>query len=169
MIRTHKEWVIQFDFYSTGVHPIYYLRFNEECTQFNNIDDLITKLQELTQSESKYKKGQEVFYCCDNEIYDFKIREIHSNESTEFLYSGDGHDVYECDLYLTKEALIESQLVYWSSLMAKEELKHKQSSCSESIRKHHELEEECTHQSDGMIYTSSPPQNKCKKCGEFYR
>jgi hypothetical protein len=27
----------------------------------------------------------------------------------------------------------------------------------------------CNHESDGMIYTSNPPKNKCKKCGEFYR
>lgn len=29
--------------------------------------------------------------------------------------------------------------------------------------------EGCLHENDGMIYTSNPPQNKCKKCGEFYR
>jgi hypothetical protein len=28
---------------------------------------------------------------------------------------------------------------------------------------------QCRHESDGMIYTSNPPQNKCKKCGAFYR
>lgn len=27
----------------------------------------------------------------------------------------------------------------------------------------------CQHESDGMCYTSHPPQNKCIKCGEFYR
>ncbi len=27
----------------------------------------------------------------------------------------------------------------------------------------------CNHESDGMIYTSNPPQNKCKKCGVLYR
>ncbi len=27
----------------------------------------------------------------------------------------------------------------------------------------------CQHEHDGMIYTSNPPQNKCIKCGEFYR
>ncbi len=27
----------------------------------------------------------------------------------------------------------------------------------------------CDHKSDGTVYTSNPPQNKCKKCGEFYR
>jgi hypothetical protein len=30
-------------------------------------------------------------------------------------------------------------------------------------------EHPCKHESDGSIYTSNPPQNKCKKCGEFYR
>lgn len=27
----------------------------------------------------------------------------------------------------------------------------------------------CVHENDGMSYTSLPPQNRCKKCGEFYR
>ena len=27
----------------------------------------------------------------------------------------------------------------------------------------------CHHEHDGMIYTSNPSQNKCVKCGEFYR
>lgn len=27
----------------------------------------------------------------------------------------------------------------------------------------------CKHESDGNIYLSNPPQNKCKLCGEFYR
>lgn len=28
---------------------------------------------------------------------------------------------------------------------------------------------ECKHESDGWMYMSNPPQNKCKKCGQFYR
>ena len=28
---------------------------------------------------------------------------------------------------------------------------------------------ECQHESDGSIYCSNPPQNKCIKCGGFYR
>lgn len=28
---------------------------------------------------------------------------------------------------------------------------------------------ECEHKSDGNVYTSNPPQNKCIKCGELYR
>ncbi len=27
----------------------------------------------------------------------------------------------------------------------------------------------CQHESDGIIYTSNPPQNKCVKCGELYK
>jgi len=27
----------------------------------------------------------------------------------------------------------------------------------------------CDHESDGFCYTSYPPQNRCKKCGDFYR
>lgn len=27
----------------------------------------------------------------------------------------------------------------------------------------------CVHESDGLCYTSNPPQSKCKKCGKFYK
>jgi len=27
----------------------------------------------------------------------------------------------------------------------------------------------CEHESDGHVYTSYPPQMKCRKCGDFYR
>jgi hypothetical protein len=27
----------------------------------------------------------------------------------------------------------------------------------------------CEHESDGLIYTSNPPKNKCVKCEEFYQ
>ena len=27
----------------------------------------------------------------------------------------------------------------------------------------------CQHESNGMVYTSNPPQYKCTKCGQFYR
>lgn len=26
----------------------------------------------------------------------------------------------------------------------------------------------CEHENDGLIYTSNPPQSKCKKCGGFF-
>lgn len=29
-------------------------------------------------------------------------------------------------------------------------------------------QEECQHESDGLVYTSYPPKLKCGKCGEFY-
>ena len=31
------------------------------------------------------------------------------------------------------------------------------------------IERECEHEDDGNCYYSSPPQCKCRKCGEFYR
>ena len=43
--------------------------------------------------------------------------------------------------------------------------------CSESIRKHHELEdgeELCQHEAEPKINYSNPLNDICKKCGEFY-
>jgi hypothetical protein len=31
------------------------------------------------------------------------------------------------------------------------------------------IERECQHEDDGNCYYRTPPQCKCKKCGEFYR
>lgn len=34
---------------------------------------------------------------------------------------------------------------------------------------HCKIVKSCDHEDDGNIYASNPPQNKCKKCGEFYK
>ena len=39
----------------------------------------------------------------------------------------------------------------------------------QSLIDNYDEPKECEHASDGMIYASYPPMNKCKKCGEFYR
>ncbi len=32
-----------------------------------------------------------------------------------------------------------------------------------------EVEKPCDHAWDGLVYTTYPPQSKCRLCGEFYR
>jgi len=78
-----------------------------------------------------------------------------------------GYEI-ESKIFTTRESLIEAQIKYWQSLN-KPKL-----SCSESIRKHHELEDDvCQHESDGKQYGAiewgALPTYICKKCGRVYK
>jgi len=160
-------------------------------SEFNSIDDLIAKLQELTQPESKYKVGETIWYVNSRQIpLSMKIQYIDFEKDKEPFYVEEKYHLPQSAAYSSLEELIESQLVYWSSLMAKEELNHKQSSCSESIRKHHELEDEekkgrdkakelinslCKsgkHERDpkyqGGCWEEIDHHHRCIKCGMFY-
>ena len=57
----------------------------------------------------------------------------------------------DIEFYSSKEQLIQAQIDHWTNLLEDES------------------QEPCQHESDGAIYCSNPPKNKCKKCGEFYR
>lgn len=75
-----------------------------------NMDDLITKLRELTQSEPKYKKGQTVWTLTNHEAPD-DIIEITLNQD---INDDEG-------LYPSKAALIEAQIEYWSNMQYSQE------------------------------------------------
>lgn len=77
---------------------------------YDNIDDLITKLRELTQSEPKYKKGQTVWTLTNHEAPD-DIIEITLNQD---INDDEG-------LYPSKAALIEAQIEYWSNMQYSQE------------------------------------------------
>ena len=69
-------------------------------------------------------------------------------------------------MYPSKQALIDAQIEHWQS--QKDKIQSTEN-CSESIKKHHELIEECEHESDGMCFLTNPPQYKCCKCGELFK
>lgn len=158
---------------------------------FYSEDALIEKLTELTRPKSKYEVGQTIWFLdCEKKIREFIIYTIEIVDQNSGLcryrdHSGDY--VYEKDgLYDTRQELIESQIRYWESLYDKcsygfdncscderseKTLPETQMSCSEAIRKHHELED-CQHIDDGEFHRPEGLWGhlkiKCKKCGEFY-
>ncbi len=150
---------------------------------FFDEDSLIEKLTELTQPKSKYEVGQTIWFMdCEKNIREFIINtvEILGYEGDLYRYRDhSGNYVYERDgLYSSRDALIESQIQYWQSFLKPDS----QMSCSEAIRKHHELEDDCQHISDGIMYQINQPvfhldgkcdfplpHNKCRKCGDFYK
>lgn len=99
----------------------YTLTFEDEHNftheyESEDIDDLITKLKELTEPKPKYKVGQLIWFVVDSKIYSYNIENIEEDRCGDFIYNGDDWKIYESDLYPTKQALIESQIAYWTSL-----------------------------------------------------
>jgi hypothetical protein len=102
----------------------------EDCQFTYDIDELISKLQELTAPKPKYEFGVTLFYAKNgNEICELKTRLVDSyfkDNNTFFIYSDDKWDgeegpwIDEYRLHLSKEALIDGQIDYWSSLKTEE-------------------------------------------------
>lgn len=197
----------------------YMIKAYEIDEQYLYIDDLITKLEELTTPKPKYKEGDFVWYLSNNSelsrmAIDWVREELEIN-SNQVVYATPNGMVIESALYPSKAALIEAQVVYWTSLknevistrernMSMTSIHtgdafnylnppfqglvkgfvaplKKSNCCGEDVlycetgwsvskcsRCGKEYKESCQHESDGMIYRSIPPKNKCKKCGEFY-
>lgn len=145
----------------------------------------------------KYKVGDKVFLLKDNTFFSFKIDEIIDDNGFWYVHShnyGCLFDQYPEDiLYPTKASLITAQIEHWQSLLDVEEkslllkvpYEEDRTKCKHEYKKTlatsgmyfinmchkcHDMKpcDECKHEDDGMVYCSNPPQNKCKKCGEFY-
>ena len=89
---------------------------------YDNIDDMLAKLQELTQTEepkAKYAVGQDVWFI--NIFHEptygtiERITQSIANEP-DFIYSFVMHELPEEELYHTKQALIEAQIEYWRKI-----------------------------------------------------
>lgn len=147
-----------------------------------SIDELIIKLKELTQPKLKYKVGDTVWTLVGSTAVAGSIKEIDESGFIYFVsYGGEGWLARkEESLYPSHEALIDAQIKHWTSLKNTEtstgsdDMSLSSTSGYDEIKKgfnHSEekLEKVCKHESDGRYYLTSPCQNKCKKCGEFYR
>ncbi len=170
----------------------------------NNLDEFIEKLEELTQPKPKYEVGQKVWIPIGNKPEDIQIERIVHIENY-WHYCTDFGSYLESDVYPSKEFLIQAQIDYWTNLKIEavsaskmcrkcgmqrmldgkcwnlgcDYIEPQQSTCTEAIRKHHELEDEqepCQHESDDNLHTIVSLHSiisnaifKCKKCGEFYR
>ena len=160
------------------------------------IDDLIAKLQELTETQPKYEVGQNVFWLderagghifhgvinaiCRNQsdtMYGYDIDHLNYAEYKEMFpmaVSSSRWQLWDDDkLYPTKQALIESQITYWQSLLEPKECQHLwvRGKCYDCG-----IDKECQHESDRESFVKEngvPPgltaRFKCKKCGEFYK
>ena len=157
-----------------------------------NIDDLIAKLQEITQPKYKYKAGQKVWRIDGHEPIQLTICDIDHYEPVEYL---DENGAWWCEeqLYPSREALIEDQLEYWYSLKIKAISSsktcpkcgmqrvsdgmcwHMGCDYKESPKFEGEIKGfntlKCAHESDERTYENEIIEDlkRCKKCREFYR
>ncbi len=142
---------------------IYYTYKNSDGNYVsgNDLDQLLLEMTRMNQPKQKYKVGQEVWvksYSVFNEghmsmdaykavVIPFRDCDYRRGEDLiRTICNGDEYVCGESFVYPSREALIESQIQYWTK-----------------------LKNECHHQDDGNCYTSHPSMCKCIKCGEFYR
>lgn len=131
-----------------------------------DINDLITKLRELTQPEPKYK--------------DCWYVGVGGHQKCTKVLNQNGYVVCdETDLeaiglhviaYATKAQLIEAQIEYWQSLREPQDEYCNVSGAKLGKREPTEGTTGCQHESDGEDYRYQCAHHyKCTKCGEFYR
>ncbi|HCJ1045987.1 TPA: hypothetical protein NQN30_000376 [Legionella pneumophila] len=150
---------------------------NNNSYFFESIDDLITKLKELTCPKPKYEVGDKVYVVgITGGLHRTAIKEI--NHGTYVLAGRPNIQFVEDSLYPTKEALIDAQIEYWHSLkepVNPEDMQPKFEGEKISFRCFDDEMEvnQCQHESDGISYRASDygviAHSRCKKCGEFYR
>lgn len=153
--------------------------------KYLTIDDLITKLKELTQPEPKYKFGDTVWSLKKRGEQGLMSGFIDDSDGDKdkyyVLYDGEGaYWQTEDDLYPSRNLLIDAQIDYWYNLKM-EAVKDSLSKCVPTFEGEikgfssladkewkHELTK-CDHECSAEMILINPGQYKCVKCGVFYR
>jgi len=145
----------------------YYRLYAQNCDWFEDyesIDELIAKLEELTESKPKYKIGDIVWFVILAREWLGIETEIDAIDDNKYHVSY-GHWMHENELYPTKAALIEAQIEYWISLR---EVQPGIKGTTGPMELY--PPKECQHESDGSTWLLEMGKHmKCLKCGEFYR
>lgn len=128
---------------------------DDEASNYNkyiygdDIDDLITKLQELTQPPPKYKVSDEVWVFKNRSVVCHTIFEdVFYQNKWSYTFVGDNllwND--EIDLYPSREALIEAQIQYWKNLKSVDNIPIE----------------------PGDTISEQVIMNQCEKCNEYYK
>lgn len=149
----------------------------------DDLNDLITKLQELTQPKARYQVHDEIWMIYTNEPRCFTVFEsIHYEGEWSYTLHGDNFKWRnESELYPTKSALIESQIDYWRQMRVDEAVKESQLQfegeikgfgdmhCSKAMNPNVWLEEDCQHECkwDGVLVSRSPNMGRCRICKQM--
>jgi len=134
----------------------------------NSIDEIITKLQELTKPEPKYEVGQETWMIIGDYPEIVKIDGIVQYENY-WHYRTEYGSLTEDELYPTKQSLIQAQIDYWQNLKHSQFANKEYQELNDINSNQDGLDVNgCQHECDG-IDRNIESDRKCKKCGEFYR
>jgi hypothetical protein len=149
--------------------------------RYIDIDELISKLQELTTHESKYKVGDKVWFIdcterdgpiCNGIIESIETITRQFNEQCNFIKI-ECYQIPEDCCYPSREALIDAQINYWYDLKM-EKVKDSLSKCIPKFEgeiKGFKSLAKCNHKEimTNKAYPRSNPPQKCDDCGELYR
>lgn len=118
IMQKHNKFYCTYEF--GWSYKVKFELFNEEndnCIYFtHNIDELITKLQELTTPQPKYKKDDQVWFIDgSNQIATIVVEQARVGKVIDYI-SEDYLPIEEKYLYSTKAKLIEAQIKRWSDL-----------------------------------------------------
>ena len=108
---------------------------HEYDQEFKNIDDLISKLEELTHTLPKYEIGQKVWFHFNNMLKHYHVDAVDKDEYGIWGYHLGDFYIKEYDLYTSRKDLINSRIDYWKTLLSEELEQHISSNCYPSFIK----------------------------------
>lgn len=155
----------------------------------DDLDDLITKLQELTQPKAKYEENDRcwcylhgsMYECTVQQIYwDKELRDYRVNLIREESIKGK-ISCSQSEIYPQKSELIQAQIDYWRQMRVDEAVKESQLQfegeikgfgdmhCSKAMNPNVWLEEDCQHECkwDGVLVSRSPNMGRCRICKQM--
>ena len=170
--------------FGTKCRGSFVLTINGKDTEFDSFDELIFRLQELTNTNTGYTIGQTVWKLNDNhEPQDYIIEQVDGNSIEKYTIN-DYEDWYrEEELWPSLDALIQHQLSYWAKQAVSEsetprECDHTYVLLTDDpacIKCGRPYADDCDHEYENDFGKDERPRYekaknpKCNKCGEFYR
>jgi len=145
----------------------------------SDLDLIIKKLNYLMEKKPKYEIGHLLFWSDGVNVNNHIVKKIEFDEAMQdYAYESDHYRSYENSSYLSAHEAIMAQIEYWKKQIDEgsehvNDAKHylyprltPNFPCEPIVWDNTKI---CKHEPDGNIYCSNPPQNRCVKCGEYYR
>lgn len=140
---------------------------NGDFQDFECIDALIEKLEELIKQAPKFNKGDDVWFSWGRDIRFATIDSYTIDAYDQYMYTCGGYHVKESQLYPTRELLIRAERDFWKSQYDNQSFEGQVVGFSDF--------KDCKHEPDGEehIFTSANESGhlstlRCKHCKRFF-